>query len=257
MAYRLCVARPTGYRMQHADISTWLMQFAFRLRDDSPDIREVQFYNVGNPRILMMRNLCVKDAVAGGCSHILFVDPDMVPDKYVGRDPTAKMFWLEAWTFIKEHPGSVVAVPYCGPPPDEVIHVFVKNDKGDLVRLPRAAAQKLSGWKGVEAVGTGLLLADMSIFQKIPHPYFDDVYLDDTKTKLHFSQDVYFCLKCREHGIPIYVNFDCWAGHDQTICVDKPGWREAMNPPAPPLPLAAHGTIPVLTVRGQGDTRWK
>lgn len=243
---RLFVARPTGYRMETADTGTWAMQFAFRLRDFA-DVTEVHFFNVSNPRILLNRNICVAQAQRIKADYLLFLDPDMVPDYYVGQDPQAKRFWDTAWSFIKQHRGAVCAAPYCGPPPDEAVHVFVRTDHGEVSRLPRAIAAQQQGWKAVEGVGTGLMLIDMAVFVRLDQPYFDDEYVDASRTDLYRSQDVQFCLKCRAKDVGIYVNFDAWALHYQPMLVHRPGWKPPVSSDqAMPNLVAPDPSIPVL-----------
>jgi hypothetical protein len=239
--------------MESSDTGTWLLQFGFRL---GQFVNEMHCYSVSNPRILMNRNICVKGAQEVHATHLLFIDPDMVPDYYYGKEPRAKRFFDEAWPFILKHPGSICAAPYCGPSPAKPVHVFVRGAASDqLLRVPRGMAAKLEGWSSVEAVGTGLMLIDMAIFDRLEHPYFDDEYQDITKSDIRRTQDVWFCLRAREKKIPIYVHWDCWARHYQPNMVDKPGWTEHEGPEViVPTPLSADPSIPVCVVP-QGNQR--
>ena len=144
-------------------------------------------------------------------------------------------------------------------PPHSPVHCFVRNRQSQLVRLERDRAATLTGWQKVAAVGTGLMLIDMRVFQTIHRsdaPYFTDTYTDPTETKLRYSQDVDFCLRCGAAGIPIYVNFSCWCTHWQLSEVHRPGYQE---PPETeqPIELAPDPQIPVLRIDGGGDRTWK
>lgn len=252
MADRLCIVRPTGYNLEAADVGTWLFHFGYTLGRTTPELQEVFSFNVVNHRVPLSRNACVRYALQRKCTHILWLDPDMAIDRYVqwGLDgrPTngTKAFWLEAWPFIKSHPGSITAVPYCGGQPGQPVHVFVKTKRGDkLVRVQRRTAQGLRGWTSVEAVGAGTMLMDTSIFQRLKPPWFFDTFTNEYQDELRHSSDVEFSLRCRAAGIPIYVCWDTWAGHWQNRCVDRPGF----NPPPPPPvaeSLSPDPSIPVL-----------
>lgn len=221
-----------------------------------PEITDIDFYQVANCRIGMMRNMCVMHAQECGADVLLFIDPDTVPDCYLRKDRRARPFWHEAWTFLKANPGSIVAAPYCGTPPESPVHVFSRNEQGNVKRLSRERAQGLDGWYAVDAVGTGLMLMDMAVFEKLDQPYFRDVYTDQSGVKLRYSQDVDFCLRCRAAEIPIYANFSCWAGHWQLAPVGKPGWQEPVTPEEP-IKVATNPSVPVLEVAGEGDKAWQ
>lgn len=260
-AYRLTVARLTGWQLECPDIATWLADWAFRMRE-YPEVQSIDFFNISNPRIAMCRNACVKHAKEVNSTHILWIDPDMVLDRYLKRDREgkitgrAKPFWDEAWKFIQAHPYSVAAAPYSGRPPHRPIHVFVKNEADQLVRVSHEEASKLTGWTQVAGVGTGAMLMDIRLFDRLEQPYFKDTFTDRSETKLHHSQDVHFCSKCEPAKIPIYVNWDCACGHWQNSVVEMPGW-EASDGPEPPMPpCAADPSVPLLRMHGRGDTSW-
>jgi hypothetical protein len=194
----------------------------------------VNHYTSGS-RIAMGRNLQVKEAMQLGLSHLLFIDPDMLPDTYLEADPQATPVWDTFWSFMQANPGSVLAAPYCGPPPKEEVHVFSPNPSGDLKRVSREQAAALHGWQQVGGAGTGFMLIDMDVFKALKNPYFHDVYTDETESKLRNSQDVDFSKKCWEAGIPMYVNFDCWCDHQQMVHIRRPGWVDPPPRPAPEL----------------------
>ena len=204
----------------------------------------------------MCRNICVQHARSVEATHILFLDPDMVPDAYIQDDPQAKPFWHVAWPFMKANPGCVLAAPYCGRRPHEPVHCFARNKENNLVRITRDQAALLEGWYAVDAVGTGMMLIDMAVFDRFEHPIFRDVFQDKTCTKLRQSQDVDFCLRCHAAKVPVYVNFSCWADHWQNSPVRRPGWK-AETPPDEPVSLAVNPSVPVLQVVGQGDKSWQ
>jgi hypothetical protein len=251
MPDRLCIVRPTGYNLEAADMGTWLFHFGYTLARHTPELQEIFQFNISNHRVPMCRNACVTYALRRNCTHMLWLDPDMAVDRYVKWGPGGtpidgtKAFWLEAWPFIKQHPGSITAAPYCGGAPGQPVHVFVKTQDGKLVRVSHGTAQAQQGWTSVEAVGAGVMLMDTSIFRRLKPDYFSDTFTNQYRDELRHSSDVQFSLRCRAAGIPIYVCWDTWAGHWQNRCVEKPGFDPQPPPPAPE-PLSPDPSIPVL-----------
>lgn len=215
--YHLYVGRPVGWGLEIAAMGSYLLRLGASLRQ-FPEIRHLSTSHYTNSRVAMSRNWLVKNAQEVGATHLLMVDPDMVPD--IG----GVRFFDEAWPFILEHPGSICAAPYCGPSPKKDVHVFgvSREYPSRMVRLPREQYGDYAGWVRAVGVGTGLMLIDMTVFDKLKHPYFDDAYHDETKCELKNSQDVVFCRKASEAQIPIYVNFLTPAGHQQTIVETLP-----------------------------------
>ena len=63
--------------------------------------------------------------------------------------------------------------------------------------------------KGLEQVATtgfGLIAIHHSVFKAIAFPWFDTPWIEDNER--HIGEDVFFCVRCREAGIPIYIDHD-------------------------------------------------
>ena len=271
MGYRICLARPAGHKLESPDVGTYLVQWMNDLKN-RPGAEDLDLFTVSNARIRMMRNMCVAHARQKQAHFLLFIDPDMGVDKYVQRgangqvlDPNyALPFFPAAWDLALQHqktnhPPAIYAAPYCATPPHEPVHVFVRNETGKLVRLERDRASTLRGWHQVGACGTGLMLIDMRVFDVIHRPnapYFEDQYTDTTETKLRYSQDVDFCLRCGAAGIPVYVNFSCWCTHWQLAEVHRPGYKPAQEPD-PVLEVGPDPQIPHLRIQGAGCRSWQ
>lgn len=258
MRMNLCIGIPSGYKQMYTETAIWLAQCTAELAARAKHISDefgLELCSTQSPRIALMRNLLVEMARERGATHLLMVDPDMLPDRFL-REKNGKPlnryrpFVWEAIKFAATHPQSVLAAPYHGQQPSgSVCHVFARNEAGELRRLPKPEAERLRGWQRVDAVGTGLMLLDMKLFDVLEPPYFFDEYKDAKQTTLLHSQDVAFCLKCGKAGVPTYVNFDCWAGHYQEKIV-VPEFEEPQLPKIDPR-------VPVVTVKGNGDLGWK
>lgn len=224
---KLLFVRPTGWGTERPEAGRYYAKICNEA-SRYPGL-EIGEYNPQNARIHQGRNAAVKAALEHGYDLVLMLDPDMDPDRYVGKDPQAKPFFQTAWNLMASHDGPCIcAAPYCGRSPDNNVHVFARQQDDEITRVPRWQAAEQTGWMEVEAVGTGLMLIDTDVFRLVDAPWFEDVWADKEQTNLARSQDTSFCLKARKAGVPIYVNFDCWAGHFQIECVERP---ERPEPP--------------------------
>lgn len=123
------------------------------------------------------RDVIVRQALEAGCSHLLFVDSDM-------------MFNHDAIKKLMEHGLDIVGARYnkrVNPP-----EPTVKQDIKELAEVP--------------FVPTGFLLIDMEVFKKIGKPYFS--FEDGAE-----SEDVYFCDKAIKNGFKVYCDPTIEIGH--------------------------------------------
>ncbi len=197
-------------------------------------------YEVSKSRIHQMRNLSVMKAREWNCRWLYMIDPDAHVDPYVqykgdGFGNRFRPFFDAAWGFVQAHKNDVgpcvLAAPACSLPPKREVQVFRKhprerNGNYRLTKMTRQEAAGLTGWHRVGAVGSHVLFIDMRVFDKLNHPFFNDVFKDHTETELHRGQDVHFCRKCVDAKIPIFVNFNCWSDHFQYAPVRRPGVEE-------------------------------
>lgn len=58
--------------------------------------------------------------------------------------------------------------------------------------------------------GMGCALIKTSVFEKIKYPWYDWV---NYKNKAMLSEDLYFCERCKEKGIPVYTDTRVNCGH--------------------------------------------
>ncbi len=237
-----------GFSLECPDIGTQMMllgyQIGFHNSKHPEDKTRLTISHICRDRIAVARNKAVQDATDRQATHLLMIDPDISIDHYVvAGESWARQWWPTVLSFVSEHPGAVVAAPYTGqgyPPP---VHVFDWNSEDKPRRISWEEAAIREGWQQVAAVGTGLMLIDMAVFDRMEVPYFDDVCSDARKVKVEITPDVYFSLKCRDAGVPIYVNWDCWCGHWQNQVVESPrvGGRCRVAVSNRIRPEAAHG----------------
>lgn len=240
--FKVMVVRfPYGGR-EDSECVDWLMKTYHAIATD-PRF-EVVNWRINDTPITMTRNLAFDQAVRQGVDFLLIVDSDMAPDVELGEDPTAKPFWPSTIDFMLRHAGPcVVAAPYCGPPPHENVYVFtwgnLRNDSRDGdVRIDQYSREHAAGMTGIQeaaALPTGLMLIDCRVFQKLTPPYtyyeFEGVgHPCDAcgqphrgpETKKASTEDVTFSRDLALAGVPMYCNWDAWAGHVKRHVVRKP-----------------------------------
>lgn len=240
--FKLMIARFPYGRREDPDVTDWLLDQQAWLHAD-PRFEVVRWRKDDTP-ITMTRNESIAVAQRHKADFLLMVDSDMSPDCELGDDPTAKPFLKTSIEFMLSHEGpSVVAAPYCGPPPHENIYVFHwKNLASDhpnldleLGQYSREQAAIMAGIQEVAALPTGIFLLDMRALDAIDPPYFYYEFEGDgerchacathkpgIQARKASTEDVTFTRDLSLAGVKIYCNWDAWAGHWKWKKVRKP-----------------------------------
>lgn len=198
----------------HAAVGDWLSR---TLLDASrkPEITDIASTWFDRSPVYRARNSAVAWALAQGCDYLCMVDADMIPDV----NPKASPFWSTSLDFAvsQGHPCVVVA-PALNSNNECCIHTERTDALGRHLELMSAQDAVLrTGFEKIAGCGLGLVLIDCRCFDRIPQPYFQFVYTDRSCTEIKFGEDVLFTSMCSSHGIPVYVNWDCWAGHEKRV----------------------------------------
>lgn len=228
-----------GYASEIPDIGDWLVEIVMEMKED-PRVGEVIPWRKADTPISMVRNESVKVAKQCGADLLLMIDSDNVPDYELKRgDKTAKPFWKTAFDFLYNHyekGPAVIAAPYCGPPPHENVYVFhITNRESEhanadfeVAQYSRFEAANRTGIEQVAALPTGLILFDMRAFDILPPPWFYYEFTDRLETNKASTEDVtatrdmMFHVHLERGYLPLYVAWDCWAGHVKPKIVGKP-----------------------------------
>ena len=119
------------------------------------------------------------------CTHLLFIDSDMVFDKealdillkrdkdIIGADYNMRKLPLTSTVKIHDEDGEIV-----------------KKDEGEIFEC--------------YAVATGFMLIKMEVFEKLAHPWFLTEH--DTEGNMTVGSDMYFCREARKAGYKIYCD---------------------------------------------------
>jgi hypothetical protein len=245
--YNLAIGRFPYGGIERTECVDWLIRIAETVATD-PRLDYCWLKENDTP-ITMTRNKMFADACNMGADFLLIVDSDMAPDiELQGRhkDPFARPFFESSLEFMLDHKGPcVVAAPYCGPPPHENVYIFQWGNKESgvpherqqhsLDQFTREQAALMSGITQVGALPTGLMLIDCRVFKELPYPFTYYEYEGDgvecpqckgrhagPQAKKASTEDVTFTRDLTMLGIPVYCNWDAWAGHCKNKIVGKP-----------------------------------
>lgn len=228
-----------GYSSEIPEIADWLVETTLEMGRDER-ISEVIPWRVSDTPVSMCRNRAVLAAKQHQCDFLLMIDSDNVPDYELKRgDKSAKPFWKTAFDFLYQHYDkgpAVIAAPYCGPPPHENVYVFqISNKESEHANIDfqvdqftRHQAAERTGIEQVAALPTGLILFDVRAFDLLPPPWFYYEWTDRFEAHKASTEDVtatrdmMFHVHLEKGYLPLYVAWDCWAGHVKPKIVGKP-----------------------------------
>lgn len=223
--YKIMIARFPYGGAEESKCVDYLIKLSGILKADAR-VGEVISMAVNDTPITMTRNKVCRAAQLSKCDYLVMVDNDMVPD-YQATKP----FWETSFDFALKHNGPcIVAAPYCGPPPHENVYVFqwqtIQSDQPEehflLKQFTREQASVMVGIQEVAALPTGLFLMDVRALDKVKKPWFYYEYSDEYEMEKSSTEDVTFTRDCSLAGVPIYCNWDAWAGHVKRKIVGKP-----------------------------------
>ncbi len=153
-------------------------------------IEMLRLWNTKGSILSRSRQTLVEKAQAEKVSHILFLDSDMVfPEWTLHRMLDLELMVVAANCATKQLPSTPTARHY------------------DPMTL--AGEQVYSGGTGklieeVWRVGTGVMLINMKVFDKVPSPWFDITWNEALND--YTGEDWNFCAKCQASGIPIHID---------------------------------------------------
>lgn len=234
-------ARFPFLRTDAPEVTDWLVETVVKCKLD-PRVSSISKIWINDTPITMGRNKAVEAAKAARADFLVMIDNDMKPDAYLGSntnrldiDSSAQPFWDSSWDFMLrhyDHGPCMIGAPYCGPPPHENVYVFrwatyqSDHPNADLhiEQFTREEAVERAGFEEVACLPTGLVLIDMRVFDNplVTPPYFSYEWTDAFAMKKASTEDCVFTRDLNLANIPLYVNWDAWAGHWKMKCVGRP-----------------------------------
>lgn len=131
------------------------------------------------------REEIVKTAIKLKCTHLLFVDTDMV-------------FQKDAVLRLLERKKDVIGVNSFTHKEPSLPTAFMED--GQTGNLQRAVH-----------VATGFMLIDLKVFEKIKEPWF--FWKSDENGQITMGEDYWFCSKAKEAGFEIWCDLSIPIGH--------------------------------------------
>lgn len=185
------------------------LQFAYKLAKDNPDFQFILFtpYRMS---ISNFRNMAARAALESEADYLMFVDDDAVlfgveslfkelKDK-IDNDENKHM--VMPVVYVRGYPFNPMFFKWVNDPE------MVEEGKGlDFYTDFREQPVDENNLLQVAAIGCHTCLIKTEVFKGIEEPYF--------LTGMFNTEDVYFCMKCRDYidNIGIYVATDLTIGH--------------------------------------------
>lgn len=139
------------------------------------------------------REHLVKQALAGGCTHILFVDSDM-------------FFEADSLDKLLKRDKDIIGAPYNLRQLPLVSTLKVHAEDGNMID-----EEVEPGLKKVAAVGTGFLLIKTDVFKDLKQPWF--FWESDENGEVVTGEDSWFCRLARQAGYDIYADLTVNIAH--------------------------------------------
>lgn len=139
-----------------------------------------------------LRQLSAKELIEQGADWILFIDSDMG-------------FPKDALQRLIEHDVDVVAANCCKRQRPVGVTAKVMNPANGMLE-PVWPDKDKHGLERVDAIGTAFMLIKADVFQRIGWPWFMQPWIEEQQSWV--GEDVFFCRRCYEAGIPIYTDHD-------------------------------------------------
>lgn len=156
----------------------------------------------GISNITSGRQNAVLEAAEGACTHMFFIDDDMV----FAMDIIHKMLSELNRLTVSGIKKTAMGVNACRKSPQGLFYTakavdpLLNNEMGFL------KSKGMSGVTEVERCGLGAFLIETAVLRDIPAPHFEVLWQDDKKE--HAGEDFYFSKKLREHGVRVFVDND-------------------------------------------------
>lgn len=142
--------------------------------------------NIGS-EVAMQRQELVNEALQTNCTHIMWIDSDMI-------------FPTEITDALLSHEKDIVACNYSTRV--EPYRPVAFKTLGDLDK--RIFSQE--GIETADAVGMGMMLVKREVYENMSMPHFGVEWNDDYTSLV--GEDVFFCKKAGEHGYELWIDND-------------------------------------------------
>jgi hypothetical protein len=136
------------------------------------------------------RQSLVEAAINADCTHVLWLDSDMIFPKDVLARLLAHKEPIVAANYVKRRL------------PIEPVSATRDTPESDM--RPVYTDEASTGLQEVYFAGMGCMLVDMDVYKALPRPWFNLWYAQDQFA----GEDVFFCYHARHNGIKVLVDHD-------------------------------------------------
>jgi len=171
----------------------------------------------GYSPVSVARNLCVKEFIKQGYDYLFFVDSDTVPP------PDAIKKLLAAKKQIIS--GVTCNLKLCQdgmlrPAPMVMRYVNPEDPEEGLMPI-----LKESGVEEVDGFGMSCCMIHKSVFEGWEEPWFTEQFVAELGKKA-IGEDLLFCRKLKEKGIPLFADFGIHCDHHKMTKITFPNQIE-------------------------------
>lgn len=166
-----------------------------------------------------LRNEAARLAIAMECSHVLFLDADMVwPSDVLSRmlahhdkGIVSGLYFLKSWP---HYPVALTRARVNA----ETLQVDYDYDK---------SCHLAEGVRPVDLVGMGCTMVPVALFHSMAQPWFE--YQQDGSGNWSVTEDVAFCQKAKALGCPILLDPDVKCGHVAQHAIAEPWYERSLS----------------------------
>lgn len=168
---------------------------------------QVDFDFIRGYDVATARNNCVLKMLDGDYTHLMLVDNDVTPPKDALANLLADDLDVVSGYYAHRNKTN---------DPSPLTNVCKRGELNYSMQYSgdelRAELEKGNEVVRIHGGGMGCILIKRHVFERIEYPWYDWVNYRDPKRSM-LSEDLYFCERCKQNQIRIYVDTRVGCGH--------------------------------------------